>query len=296
MGAAEWAMLIALATVWGGSFPLNEIALTGVPVLSVAALRVGLAALVLWAVLIARGGGLPRRAWGACLVMGVVNNVVPFTLIVWGQLHVTAGTAAILNATTPFFAAIIAHFATDDERITPRRLGGIAIGIAGVAAMVGAAAVRDLGAAVVGQIAVLGAAASYGVAGVYGRRFGRAGVAPLAVAAGQTTASGLILVPLALAVDGLPAPAPGPLAAVATLAVVCTALAYVLYFRILATSGAVNLLLVTLLVPVGAILLGALFLGETLGLRHAVGMAAIAVGLLMVSGRPRRARDQASST
>jgi drug/metabolite transporter (DMT)-like permease len=226
--------------------------------------------------------------------MGVLNNVIPFTLIVWGQVHVASGVAAILNATTPLFGVVVAHFSTRDERMTPLKLVGVVIGIAGVAAMVGGAAVRELGSGVAGQLAILAAALSYAVAGVFGRRFGQMGISPIQVAAGQTTGSGAVLLPLSLATSGLPAAGSGPWAAVIGLALLCTAFAYILYFRILAVSGAVNLLLVTLLVPVSAILLGAAFLGETVEPRHLVGMAAIALGLACIDGRPlgwlRRAR------
>lgn len=286
MGPAQWAMLIALSVIWGGSFFFNEIALMGMPVLTVVALRVSLAAAALWSVLLWRRLGLPPTVWAACLAMGVLNNVIPFTLIVWGQVHVASGTAAILNATTPLFGVIVAHLATNDERMTPLKLAGTAIGIVGVAAMVGGTALRELGGAVAGQLAILGAALSYAVAGVFGRRFGRIGVTPLQVAAGQTTGASLVLMPLALATGGLPQAGPGAWAAILGLALLCTAFAYILYFRILAASGAVNLLLVTLLVPVSAILLGTAFLGETLEPRHVVGMTAIALGLAAIDGRP----------
>jgi drug/metabolite transporter (DMT)-like permease len=284
MGPAEWTMLTMLSVVWGGSFLLNEIALDGLPVLSVVALRVGGAAIALWLALGSLRLGLPRWAWGPCLVMGVVNNAVPFSLIVWGQTHVTGGTAAILNATTPLFAIVVAHVATSDERMTPARVLGISSGIAGVAIIVGGAAVGASG--IAGHLAVLGAAASYGVAGVYGRRFARRGLAPLQIATGQLTGASLVLVPAALVVSGLPAGTPSAYAAVAGLALVCTAFAYILYFRILAASGAVNLLLVTILVPVSAAILGALFLGEALQVRHLAGFTAIAVGLAAIDGRP----------
>lgn len=286
MGPAEWAMLIGLSLIWGGSFFLNAVALEGFSVLTVVALRVSLGAMALWLVLVARGLGLPRRAWGACLVMGILNNVVPFTLIVWGQLHIASGAAAILNATTPLFGVVVAHFATRDERMTPLKLAGVGIGVAGVAAMVGGAAVRELGSGVAGQLAILGAALCYAVAGVFGRRFARMGMAPIQVAAGQTSGSSVILLPLALASGGWPHAGAGPWAAVLGLALRCTAFAYILYFRLLATSGAVNLLLVTLLVPVSAILLGLAFLCETLEPRHLLGMGAIATGLACIDGRP----------
>lgn len=290
MTRREWAMLLALATVWGGSFFFNAVALRELPVLTVVVARVALAALVLAAILRLRGERMPRdrQAWTAFLGMGLLNNAIPFALIVWGQQHIASGAAAILNAATPLFTVLLAHLLTRDERLTPARLAGVLVGFAGVAVMVGTDALRDLGVHVAAELACLAAAISYAFAGIYGRRFRAMGIAPMATATGQVVASSLMLLPLALLVDRpwtLPAPGPGALAALAALAVISTALAYVLYFRILASAGATNLLLVTFLVPVGAILLGTLCLGEPLLARQIAGMALIGAGLAAIDGR-----------
>jgi drug/metabolite transporter (DMT)-like permease len=221
--------------------------------------------------------------------MGILNNVVPFTLIVWGQTHIASGLASILNATTPLFGVVVAHHLTRDEPMTGRRLAGVLVGFAGVAVMIGGAALRDLGVGVAAQVAVLGAALSYAFAGVYGRRFKAMGVEPLATATGQVTASSLVMIPLMLAVDRpwtLPPPGPGTWLALIGLALLATALAYILFFRILASAGAVNILLVTFLIPVSAILLGALVLGEALEAKHLLGMGMIGSGLALIDGRP----------
>lgn len=291
MGGREWAMLLALSVLWGGSFFFNEIALRDLPVFSVVAARVGLGALVLFSLLRAVGQSLPASApvWAAFLGMGVLNNALPFTLFVWGQQQIASGAAAILNAATPLFTALLAHRLTTDERLTPARAAGVALGFVGVAAMMGQAAIAGLGGAALAQLACLGGALSYAFAGIFGRRFRALGVAPMAAAAGQLAASSMLLVPLALLADRpwrLPVPGPETFAALAGLGVLCTALAYALYFRILATAGATNLLLVTLLIPVSAVLLGVGVLGETLELRHLTGMALIALGLAVMDGRP----------
>jgi drug/metabolite transporter (DMT)-like permease len=290
MGAREWAMLIALSVLWGGSFFFVGVAVREVPPLSLVLARVGIAALALWAVLAVSGARMPvvPRLWAAFLGMGLLNNALPFALIVWGQQHIASGLAAILNATTPLFTVLVAHLLTADERLTPAKAAGVAMGLLGVAVMLGTELLGGLGLGVAAQLACLTAALSYALAGVFGRRFRRMGVPPLASAAGQVTASSLILLPLALMVEqpwALAVPGAASWAAVLGLGLLSTALAYVLYFRILAVAGATNLALVTFLVPVSAILLGAVVLGERLETRHFGGMALIGAGLALMDGR-----------
>jgi len=218
--------------------------------------------------------------------MGLLNNAIPMSLILWGQSRIGSGLAAIFNASTPLFTVLLAHLFTGDERMTPNRVGGVLFGLLGVAVMIGPGALGGFGGDLVPQLAVLGAAVSYACAGIFGRRF--AGTPALLTASGQVTASTLILVPLSLAVDRswrVPVPTVKTWAAVIALALLCTALAYVIYFRILATSGASNLLLVTLLMPVTAVLLGTAVLGERLEPRQVAGMALVAAGLAAIDGR-----------
>ncbi len=292
MNTREWAILGLLSVIWGGSFFFNGIAVKGLPPLVIVWLRVALAALALHLVLRALGQRLPRdrRIWGAFLVMGLFNNMVPFSLLVWGQTHIAGGLASILNATTPLFTVVVAHVWTSDDRMTGGRVAGILAGVAGVAAMIGPTALGGLGSDLLAELACLGAALSYGISGNFGRRFGRMGVSPLHTAAGQVTASATLLLPIVLLVDrpwALAMPGIGVWIAVAGLALLSTAFAYLLFFRLLATAGASNLSLVTFLVPVSAILLGTLFLGEHLEPRHFAGMALI--GLAAIDGRPARA-------
>ncbi len=293
MSALEWGMLLALATVWGGSFFFNEVAVRDLPVLSVVVGRVALAALILMAILRLRGERLPRgrRIWVAFACMGLMNNALPFSLIVWGQQHIASGVASILNAATPLFTVLLAHVLTRDERMTGGKITGVLIGLAGVAVMIGVGALRDLGVHVAAQLMCLMAAVSYALAGIFGRRFRGMGVSPMATATGQVIASSLILLPLALIVDrpwSLPPPGIAAIGALIGVATLSTALAYTLYFRILATAGATNLLLVTFLVPASAILLGTLILGEVLLVRHMIGMVLIGAGLAAIDGRPWR--------
>lgn len=296
MGRREWAMLLLLALVWGGSFFFNGVAVRELPSFTLVWLRVAVAAVCLWGVLRAAGLRMPRggAVWAAFFGMGLLNNVLPFMLIVWGQHRIASGLASILNATTPLFTVLVAHALTDDEKLTPLKAGGVAVGFAGAAVMIGPDALRGLGGNTLAQLACLAGALSYAFAGIFGRRFRRMGVAPLATAAGQVTASTVLLLPLMLLADQpwtLAMPHAATWAAVLGVGTLSTALAYVLYFRILATAGATNLLLVTFLIPVSAILLGVLVLGEVLRVGQVAGMALVGVGLAFIDGRlPKQGR------
>lgn len=291
MTGVEWALLLTLSVLWGGSFFFVGVAVHDLPPFTIVVLRVALAALALLVVMKVIGLSLPRdgRIWVALFCMGFLNNVVPFSLIVWGQTHITSGAASILNATTPLFTVLVAHRLTDDEKMTRGRLAGVILGLAGVAVMVGGTALQSLGADVIAQLAVLAAALSYAFAGVFGRRFNAMGVDPVVIATGQVMASSMMLLPAMLLIDRpwtLPEPSLATVGSLVGLALVSTALAYILYFRILSTAGATNLLLVTFLIPVSAIILGVLVLGETLAPKHIGGMALIALGLASIDGRP----------
>jgi len=289
MGGAEWLLLVTLSVLWGGSFFFNAVALEGLPTLTVVFGRVSIAALALWLV-IGLSGRRPAMSvglWLAFFAMGALNNAIPFSLIVWGQTRIGSGLASILNATTPLFTVVLAHWLTRDERMTPARLVGVLCGLLGVIVMIGPAALEEFGLEVLAQLAVVAAAISYAFAGIFGRRF--RGTPPLVTAAGQLTGSTLIILPLVLVVDrpwALAAPAAETWGAVLGLALLSTAVAYVIYFRILARAGATNLLLVTFLVPVSALLLAVTILGEILEPRQMAGMVLIGLGLTAIDGRP----------
>ena len=301
MGPREWAMLVALSILWGGSFFFVEIVVDDWPPFSIVLSRVLLAALALWAYVFATGRRLPANPsiWLAFATMGLINNAIPFSLIVWGQTQIASGLASILNATTPIFTVLVAGYCLADERISPRKLVGAAFGFAGVSLMIGPAALREFGAQVFAQFAILGAALSYASASVYGRRFRAMAIDPVVVAAGQVTASTLLIAPLVLLLERpfeLGPPGGTGVAALLGLGLLSTALAYILYFRLLAAAGATNVMLVTLLIPVSAILLGAVVLGEVLAPQHFGGMALIGLGLLAIDGRMWRRWRAATST
>jgi drug/metabolite transporter (DMT)-like permease len=291
MGAAEWLMLLALTLLWSGTFFFAKVALAELPPLTLVFARVAIAAIALNLTVIATGQRMPRdkHVWIAFFGMGTLNNLVPFSLINWGQTHIASGLASILNATTPLFTILVAHLLTGDEKLSANKIIGVLAGMAGVAVMIGLDALNGVGFGVLGELACLCAAISYAFAGVFGRRFKRMDLAPLTTATGQVTATSIMTLPIAALVDhpwAMPAlPSLTTWSAVVAIALLSTALGYILYFRILAAAGATNLLLVTFLMPIGAILLGVLILGEQLFARHLVGMALIGFGLAAIDGR-----------
>lgn len=286
MAAKDWMRLIGLSLLWGGSFFFVAVARPGLPVVSIVWARVAIAAGLLAVVLALTRGAWPkgRVVWGALIVMAVLNNVVPFSLIVLAQGQISGGMASILNATTPLWAVVMVHLFTADEKITAAKAAGLALGFAGVVVMMGGALAQDVWA----SAACLGAAFSYGLAGVWGRRFKRLGVAPLTTAFGQVTCSTVILLPVWLWLDApwrLPLPDAPVIGAVLGLAALSTALAYLIFFRLLDSAGATNLSLVTFVIPVSATLLGVVVLSEPLAARQMAGFALIACGLAAIDGR-----------
>ena len=287
MGAREWGLLLALSALWGGSFFFFKVLVAVWPPFTVVLGRVGVAAAALNLYVRLSGGAMPRdpRLWAQFFGMGLLNNVLPFSLIVFGETRISSGLASILNATTPIFGVLAAQVLTANEKLTPAKAAGVGFGFAGVAVLVGPSALQG-GGDLPGELSCLAAAAIYALAGIFGRRF--RGVPALQVTTGQVTASTLMLLPLVALHDQpwtLPAPGLEVWGALAALALVCTALAYILYFRLLALAGATNLLLVTFLLPASALALGALFLHETIEPRALLGVGIIGLGLAAIDGR-----------
>jgi drug/metabolite transporter (DMT)-like permease len=295
MTAREWALLALLSLLWGGSFFFVGVAVKELPPLTLVTLRAGLAALLLWASAPVTGVSAPRsgKAVAVIVLLGFGNNALPFALIAWGQTQLPSGLASILNAATPLFTVLAAHVLTSEEKLSSLKAFGAVAGMAGVAWLIG----PDLlwggsPARVWAELAVLAAAMSYALSAIFARRVRFLGLKPIDVAAGQATAATALLAPLALAIDRpwtLPTPSLAVIASVLAIAAFSTALAYVVYFRILAGAGATNVLLVTLLVPATSVILGALFLNERLLTRQFLGFALIAIGLAFIDGRLPRA-------
>lgn len=292
MGAAEWSMLILLSVIWGGSFFFARVAVMEIPPLALVFLRVSIAAAALHFYLFVRGPSfaLAMPHWRMFLALGVLNNVVPFTLIFLGQTVLGAGIASVLNATTPFWTIIVANAMTSDEKLSWNKVVGVLFGIAGTAVMIGPGLVAGLGGPAWAKFALVGAAISYALALMVARRF--QGVPATIVATGQLTASTAVMIPILLVTGtaGLFDVSLTVWGAVLGIALISTAFGYLLYFTLVARAGATNASLVTLVIPVSAILLGAAFLGERLELFEFGGMALIAMGLLTIDGRllPKR--------
>ncbi len=286
----DWSLIFLLGVIWGGSFFFHAIILKALHPILVVFLRVSIGACVLWLVLAIKRHPIPRSLtlWKMFITMGCLNNAIPFMCIVWGQQHIASGLAAVLNATTPLFTVIFAAWLLNDESISISKVVGVVLGAVGVAIMMS----NDLGAglspSLIGQGLVLAAAISYSFAAIYGRRFKHMGVSPMMTATGQVTGSSLLLLPIVLLYK--PAQHIGDTTmliwfSVIALAVLCTAFAYLLYFRILAAVGATNLALVTFVVPVSALLLGGLFLREVITSVQWLGIAVVALSLIVIDGR-----------
>lgn len=288
MSLRDWSMLILLGLLWGGSFFFARIAVLEIAPLTLVLLRVAIAAAALHIYLLWRGPSfalvMPMAA--SFFLLALLNNIIPFSLMFLGQTELGAGLASVLNATTPFWTVILANAFTTDEKFTGRKIAGIGLGIAGTAVMIGPGLLADLGGPVWAKLALIGTALSYGCAAIFARRF-RGLPAPI-VATGQLTASTIIMLPIILATGGLAGLGNVSEAAwlsVIGLALASTAFAYILFFSLIASAGATNASLVTLIVPVFAILLGALFLAERLALFELAGMALIGSGLIVIDGR-----------
>jgi drug/metabolite transporter (DMT)-like permease len=287
MRTTDWGLLVLLSVLWGATFFFIAVANPHVPPFTLVLARVGLAALALVPLVFLMGMRLPVTAagWWPFVVQAVFNNVVPFTLMVYGQHRIAGGLAAVLNATTPLFTLVVARLFAG-EALSPSKLAGVLLGVAGVGVLVGPDALSSNASSMIGMLCILGASLSYGVSALWMRRLRH--IPPLVTSAAQLTCSSAMLLPLAVAVDRfwlLPAPGMPATLAVLGFALLSTALAYIVFFRINATAGPTNVMLVTLLIPVTATLLGVLVLGEALASNQVAGALVIASGLLVIDGR-----------
>jgi drug/metabolite transporter (DMT)-like permease len=286
--AGNWAILIVLAGSWSVSYLFNRINLTELPVLSSAMGRMGIATVALWLAVLVMRERIPREpaVWRGFVVLGILNSVLPPSLILAGQsIGVNSGLAAIMIGATPLFSVFMASLLVKDERLTLGRVGGIVLGIGGLTVLIGPAAFEGFTDTVAGQLLVVAAGLCYAIAAVYGRRF--KGMSPLAISTGQLTCASVILVPTVAIVDQpwQYAPSLGVWGSLLGIGVISTAGAYLLYFRLLASAGATNTLLVTLLVPIGAMIWGFLFFREPVTFEMIAGTALIFLGLLVIDGR-----------
>jgi len=291
MGVGEWTVLVGLSAVWGSTFFFVEILLTAWTPFTIVFLRVSIAALCLWAYLIFRGRGAPKglKIWVNLAGMSMLNNVIPFCLFIWAQMSITGSLASILNGTMPIFTVVLGYMLARDENISGGKLLGALVGFIGVAVLIGVDALSGRGAdTLLAQLAMLGTAMCYAFASLYGKRFRAMDISPAQTAAGQVTLSALFIFPLMMIFDRpwtLPLGGVHVWASVIALGTLCTAAAYIAYFRLLGSVGAVNISICTFLIPIFSIMLGASFLGEVLLPQHIIGMVIIGIGLLLIDGR-----------
>jgi drug/metabolite transporter (DMT)-like permease len=285
--ARDWALLAALSVLWGGSFFFNGVVLRELPPFTLVLLRVLLAAMILLPALCAQRLPFPKgwMGWRPFFLVALFNNVLPFSLIVTGQMYIPSGLASILNATTPLFAVAVMA-AAGEEKLVIRRVGGVIVGLVGVVILRGSGLGFASGQGL-GVLLCLAAALSYGISALIARR-ALSDSPPLATATFQLMASSLMMAVVAGIFERpwqLPMPGAVTWFAVLGLAALSTALAYIVFFQVLRRSGATNVMLVTLLVPVTAILLGSLVLGEQLSPREIAGALVIGSALLLIDGR-----------
>jgi drug/metabolite transporter (DMT)-like permease len=285
-----WLLIGILSILWGGAFFLIEVGLRSYPPITLVFMRLALAVPPMWIAMRLMGERLPTepRIWGLLAIVGALNCALPFILFFWGQQYLDSGYASILNATTPLWGVITAHFLTSDEKATPARIVGVLIGMAGIVVMVGPEAMKGLSNNLLAQLACIVSTIFYSFAAIYGRRLSQTELTPMAVATGQTMAAALMMVPIVAVMDqpwAMAAPRLDSTLAGITLAIFSTALAYTLYFRLIDRSGASNAQLVAFLMPILAVILGIAFLGESLSGGQIAGAGLIAVGLVILDGR-----------
>lgn len=287
----DWALLIVLATLWGGSYFFGKVAVEDIGPMTVVLGRVVIAGVILYALMRLRRIPVPRSrdTWRQYLVMGALNSALPYTLIFWGETRIASGLAAILTAAVPIFTVIVAHFWTTDERLSPAKVLGIGLGMAGVIVIM-RDDLHDLtGGSGIAKLAIVGATISYAISGTFGRRL--KGRDPIELAWGQMVTATVLMIPMVLIVDRPWATAEWHLDAVLSvlaLAVLSTAVAYLIFFRVLASIGATNTSLVTFLIPVSSLVLGAAFLDEPFVAVQLIGMALIVAGMAVIDGRLAR--------
>ena len=285
-----WLLIGILAILWGGAFFLIEVGLRSYPPITLVFMRLALAVPPMWIAMRIMGQRLPSstRVWGLLAVVGALNCALPFTLFFWGQQYLDSGYASILNATTPLWGVLTAHFLTSDEKATSARTIGVLTGMAGIIVMVGPEAMKGLSNNLLAQIACVISTVFYSLAAIYGRRLSQTTLTPMAVATGQTVMAAVVMIPIVLLVDQpwtMSTPRLDATLAGLTLALLSTALAYTLYFRLIDRAGASNAQLVAFLMPILAVILGIAFLGEHLNQGQIIGAVLIAFGLVIIDAR-----------
>lgn len=290
MSGGDWGIIMFLSLLWGGAFLMIALGLRSFPPITLAFLRMALAVPPMLLALKYLGQKLPTdsRSWRQLFILGGLNAAFPFMLFFWGQSHISTGLGSILNATTPLWGVVLAHMLTRDEKATPSRILGVLLGLAGIIVMVGTGALKGMTSGVLAQLACLTATVLYALAAIYGRTLSQSTMTPIVVATGQVFTAAVLILPFMLVVDQpwtLPAARWDAWVGALGLAIPSTAFAYFLYFRLIDRAGASNAMLVAFIMPVVAIVLGVVVLGEAVSVKEMTGAALIALGLVAIDGR-----------
>ena len=290
MTPRTWLLMLLLGLIWGGTFFLSEILLLELSPFQIVFHRVSIAALVMVLYITVKGIALPQdgRTWLALAVMGLLNNAIPFSAIVFGQQYITGGMASILNSTTAFFGVMLSGIFLKEEAITMPKVIGVIMGILGVIIIMGFDTLSSLSLTNIGQILIIVSSISYAFASIWGK-FQVKNLGVEVTATGMLITSSVWMFILATMVEGLPFEALSMRSTLSllTFAILCTSVAYLLYFAILKQAGAANLTLVTIIIPPFALILDAVALGEMVSLQELIGFAIISLGLLVISGKLR---------
>ena len=300
MSTSDWGIIMLLSLLWGGAFFLIELGLRGFPPNTLVFLRMAIAAPLMLIVLWFLKQKLPTdaKSWKQLFILGAINAALPFILFFWGQTQIDSGLASVLNATTPLWGVVTAHFLTRDEKATPARMIGVLLGMAGIIVMVGTEALSGITGSVLAQLACLTATLSYAFAAIYGRTLSQSTMSPMVIATGQVITAAILMLPIAVIVDQpwtLPTPGWDAWAGAIGLAIPSTAVAYFFYFKLIDRAGASNAMLVAFIMPVIAIILGVVALGETVDLKEIAGASLIALGLIAIDGRIFARRPKATA-
>lgn len=290
MTGGDWGIILVLSLLWGGAFLMIALGLRSFPPITLAFMRMALAVPFMLLALKYLGQRLPTdcRSWQQLFVLGGLNAAFPFMLFFWGQSHISTGLGSILNATTPLWGVVLAHLFTRDEKATPSRILGVLLGLAGIIVMVGTGALKGMTSDVLAQIACLSATVLYALAAIYGRTLSQSTMTPIVVATGQVFTAAILILPFMMVFDHpwtLPFPRWDAWIGAIGLAIPSTAFAYFLYFRLIDRAGASNAMLVAFIMPVVAIFLGVVALGESVSVKEMLGATLIALGLVAIDGR-----------
>lgn len=290
MTAFQWLLILTVAMFWGGSYFFTAVAIRELPPFTIVMARYVVSAPIMICLIILLGQRLPWQAgiWKFGCVLALLNQIVPFSLIAWGQGHIPGAVASILNAVGPIITLVLAHFLTHDDRMTPQRVIGVVLGFAGLVIMIGVSALRAFDVNILAQLACVLATVSYAIANIWARNVYKSGIKPTEVVCAQSVCAGVMLFPLLMVVDQpwtLPLPSVQVWLALLCLGVFSATLGHLIFFKALSLTSATNISLVSYFMPVSAILLGVTFLGETLETRHVIGMCVILAGLAIMDGR-----------